>query len=100
MAIYNGDYGTTFEVTLTDGCSAIDVSAATTITFRYKKPDNSTEDKTGSLVNTGTDGKVKYVTVSGDIDAAGSWQLQVIVTDGATYSYRSSILNFEVLAPL
>lgn len=75
-----GDIGTSIIVTIKDDGSAVDVSSATPITFTFCKPNGTNVTKTGVLNTTGVDGKVKYVTVDGDIDLAGTWKYQVTVT--------------------
>jgi hypothetical protein len=59
--------------------AAIDVSAASTITFYLVKPDNTVATRTGTFYTDGTDGKVQYVTISGDLDQIGLWSVYVYV---------------------
>jgi hypothetical protein len=96
------DIGTVFEITVKkeDG-SAQDISAAATRQIIFKKPDGTLLTKTAALVTDGLDGKMKYKAISGDLDAAGSWELQgrVILAAG-TDEYRSDISGFEVHANL
>src|SRR5258706_9166331 len=72
--VHVGDVGTVFEATIKDQDGAIvDVSTAAVRQMRFKKPDGTLLTKTAVLVNTGTDGKVKYTAIAGDIDQAGEW---------------------------
>jgi hypothetical protein len=69
--VYVGDIGT--EIILD---AKEDISTATTVEIRYKKPDGTTGAWTGAVYDTT---KGRYVTVSGDLDQAGSWYLQLYV---------------------
>jgi hypothetical protein len=86
--IHVGDIGTVFTVTILDQDSAVvDISSATTKNMIFKKPDGTKVTKTGVFVSDGTDGKMKYTTVSGDIDAYGEWKLQGFIDLGSTEWY-------------
>ncbi len=94
-----GDIGTVFEITLMDGTTVVDVSTATTLEIIFVKPKGTRLTKTASFSATGTDGKIKYTAVSGDLDTQGVWQIQahIIMPTGA---WRSDIQTFEVCANL
>ena len=95
-SIYLNDWGTVFEVTLVDElAAAVDVSTATTQEIVFRKPDGTVETKTSTFTNTGTDGKIEYTTVAGDLDVAGRWTIQghVILPTG---DFRSAIGEFHV----
>jgi hypothetical protein len=94
--LHVGDYGTHFIATVKDPAGiVIDVSESTNITFTYKKHDKTTIEKTGTFNTDGKDGKVLYVTQAGDIDQAGTWNVQVtlLFPDGG---WSSSIASFTV----
>ena len=98
--IVNGDFGQVGELTLidVDTNAAADVSSYTTAqVFLLTDPDAVTTTKTAAFVNTGSDGKVDYTLVSGDIDQAGEWMVRARVTSG-TAQLTSEELRFEVLA--
>tara|TARA_R110000751_G_scaffold28193_1_gene73808 strand:- start:362 stop:670 length:309 start_codon:yes stop_codon:yes gene_type:complete len=92
--IHVNDIGTTFQLTFKDDGSVVNISSAT-ITIMLQGPDDTTLSKTGVLVNTGTDGKAKYVTVSGDLATPGTWKLQGKLVIGAT-AYYSDVHTFMV----
>tara|TARA_R110000796_G_scaffold140793_2_gene256990 strand:- start:5659 stop:5967 length:309 start_codon:yes stop_codon:yes gene_type:complete len=92
--IHVNDIGTTFQLTFKDDGSVVNISSAT-ITIMLQGPDDVTLSKTGVLVNTGADGKAKYVTVSGDLSSPGTWKLQGKLVIGAT-TYSSDIHTFMV----
>jgi hypothetical protein len=49
------------------------LTAGTTITFIFEKPDGTIVERVGTTLNTGADGKAKYVFVTGDLNQAGVW---------------------------
>ncbi len=99
--IHFGDIGTIFRATLTDSStgSAIDVSSASTKSIIFRKPNDTVETKTASFTTDGTDGKIEYATVSGDLDAIGTWSVQGLVS-GATFTNYTAVTTFEVVKNL
>lgn len=93
--IHNGDIGTIFEVTVYDGNSVVDVSGALTLQLIFGKPSGNTMTKNATLVTDGTDGKIQYITVNGDIDEDGYWTLQAYIRLAAG-NWRSNIADFRV----
>lgn len=93
--IHLNDVGTAFDVVVLDGDVPVDVSATTGIDYLFTKPDGTTVTKTGSKKTTGTDGRVTYVAVSGDLDQLGGWSIQVKVTLPAG-QWSSQIGKFKV----
>lgn len=97
MEIREQDIGVEILVTLKDeDGAAFDVSDAEAVLFRFRKPDGTEISRAGSLKTTGTDGKVRYVTASGDLDQLGSWRYQVRTEweDGAVLT--SEMSKFKV----
>lgn len=96
--IHVGDIGTQFIITVTDN-TAVDISTATTKQFIFKKPDGTKLTVSASFYSDGTDGKLTYTTVDGDIDIAGTWKLQtlVVISDGTFYS---DVTTFKVYSNL
>lgn len=91
--LHVGDYGTLIKVLVKDidsngNAAAEDISAATTKNIILKKPSGTKLTKTGSFTTDGSDGYIQYRTVSGDIDTAGDWELQVYLVEpsGAWYT--------------
>jgi hypothetical protein len=96
--IWVGDIGTVFEVTVTDQAAAVvDISGASTKTMNFVKPNGVVVSKTAVLVNTGTDGKMQYTVIAGDLDLAGQWAAQGRVVIGAG-AWRTTPLDFTVSA--
>lgn len=105
--IHVADIGTVFRATYLDDCdprTVADVSGATTQQFTFTKPDGSTIVRTTVYTpisqggtGDGTDGKVQYTTVSGDLDQAGRWKVQGYIVTGSG-EWRSVIIEFYVHA--
>lgn len=97
-----GDVGTVFLLTIKeqdpadpDALIVVDIAAATGMMLHFKKPDGAIISRTGTLYSSGADGKMKYVTVSGDIDQAGRWSVQAAAAIGQWIG-RSDIHQFVV----
>jgi hypothetical protein len=83
--------------TLVDGdAAAIDISTASTKELHLLKPDGTTAAKSGSFTTDGSDGKLYYQTVSGDIDQSGPWWFQMYVVLASGFVMRSSRALFTV----
>lgn len=95
--VHRQDIGTEFRVTLVvdDKGTPDDVSTATAIVFIFEPPGKVTFERAGSFVTDGTDGKVKYLLVSGDIGVGGLYRLQVKITTPAG-TWHSTIKDFFV----
>ena len=93
--VFKGDIGTQFVLTLTDDGAVVDISASTTKQFYFRKPDGSAKTVTAEFVTDGTDGQLKYTTVSGDIDQAGYWEIQARIEMGGG-DWASSRKEFRV----
>ena len=93
--IHVNDVGTLFTLTIKDGDSAVNISSATTKKIIIKKPSGTKLTYSTAFVSDGTDGKMKYNAVSGDLDEAGTYKLQsyVIISAGTFYT---DITSFKV----
>jgi len=100
-AIRVGSIGVTLKVQLLKANgSPLDVSGADSVTFRLKKPGDTVVTKTGTNVNDGSDGYVKWSSTSADdFDEEGLWKLQVRATKSGSYDYYSEHARFPV-API
>jgi hypothetical protein len=82
-----------YQVLDTDG-APLDISGATNTQLIFKNPSGVTITKTAAFVSDGTDGKLQYVTVEGDLVGYGAWQIQAHLTllgaDGRTEVERSA----------
>lgn len=79
--IHVGDVGTVFEITLMDGDVVVPLGDATVLQIVFTKARRQgTVTMVAVLTSNGDDGKLQYVTVAGDLSAAGKWKVQAIVT--------------------
>ena len=93
--IHVNDIGTRFLVTIKDDGVIVDISAASSVTMMFKKPDDEVVNKAGTLYTDGTDGQVYYDTLVGDLDEAGQYKLQAKVVLAAG-TYYTDIYSFQV----
>jgi|TARA_B100001564_G_C20560376_1_gene633460 uncharacterized protein YbcV (DUF1398 family) len=93
--IHVNDVGTKFLATIKDDGVVVDISSAISITMMFKKPDDEVVEKSGTLDSSGTDGKVYYTTIAGDLDEAGLYKLQAKVVL-STGTYYTDIYSFKV----
>lgn len=98
--IYLGDVGTSFEFTILDQeGNVVPLTGTGTFKLRFKRPRGERLEVPATLVTDGTDGRIRYVTVAGDIDEAGKWKVQSFVqtSQGA---WSSNVHEFFVLNTL
>lgn len=93
--IHAGDIGTLLVMTVKDAGVVVDLSTASAMTLYIKKPNGQVLEKTALLYTDGTDGKAKYTTVSGDIDTAGAYKLQMKIVFSSS-TFFSSYTNLQV----
>lgn len=97
--LHYNDIGTIILTTINDCVSgtstALDVSASTSVSLVLKSPSGISSTKTAIFNTDGSDGKVKYTTVDGDLNEVGTWRMQAIV-NFATSSFRSDVKTFKV----
>jgi len=93
--IHYGDIGVNFNITVMNGAAVLNVSNANSISIIFQKPDGSDLIKTATLVTDGTDGNIRYTSVSGDLDQIGTWQIQAKVNFGASV-FSTDIQKFKV----
>jgi hypothetical protein len=93
--IHLNDIGTQFLLTVKDGSSAVNISSATTKQIIIKKPSGTKVTANTAFSTDGTDGKMYYNAVDGDLDESGSYKLQgkVVISDGTFYT---DITSFKV----
>jgi hypothetical protein len=98
--IHVNDIGTSFIATVKNEDDEVeDISAASAMTFTFKKPSGDTLTVDADFYTDGTDGKMSYISESTDIDEEGNWSLQGVVTIG-TSVYHTSIYKFRVYGNL
>jgi hypothetical protein len=87
--------GTIFRLTVKEDNSAVDISTATTKQIIFQRPDGEKLTKTATFTNTGTNGKIEYATVSGDLSLPGEWAYQGYVVMPSWSGY-TSVKRFQV----
>ena len=83
------DLGVDLVIAITEDGAVVDISTATTLELVLKRPGGTEVTKTASFYTDGTDGKIKYQTLAGDIDAVGLWEMKAKVTFSPTKVYYS-----------
>lgn len=93
--IHVGDIGTVFEYTVKDAGVVVDISSATVKEITFKKPDGTKLVVTANFTSDGTDGKIRYAILTGQLNKAGIWDIQgkVVITAGTWYT---DISQFQV----
>src|SRR5688500_13593448 len=80
-SITAGDFGFEGRLRVVQDDIAVDISTYTTLQFILRHIKTGTEKTvTASFLTTGVDGWLKYTFVDGDIDAAGDWSVQAVVS--------------------
>ena len=93
--IHVGDIGTVFRITIKDGADIVDISNVDSKLVFFQKPDGTTLSRTATLYTDGLDGILQYVTQDGDLDQAGTWQIQAKIDFGTDVFY-TNIEKFKV----
>ena len=97
-SIHVGDIGAVFEVTVRDQDDAvINIAAATVLGMTLRKPNGTLLEKTAVLSTNGTDGKLRYTAIAGDLNLAGRWQLSASVTIGASTKFTTDPYDFSIV---
>ena len=96
-----GNVGVRFEATVKDeDGTVINVSGADGVAGRVKqfnisKPDGTTDTWTCGFTTDGTDGKIDYTTLAGDLDVADTWYAQPYLVTAAL-TLNTDVHSFEV----
>jgi len=98
MAIHVGDYGTVVNMTVTEDGAEVDISTATAKKFIFKNRSGRVEVD-ADFVTDGSDGELTYTFLEGDLDTAGTWQVQAKVTL-ATGEWFTEAQTFQVVQAL
>ncbi len=94
---HKGDIGLTIRLTIDDDGTVRNISGQSALLIYLTKPNNGNVlTKTGSLTSDGTDGKLEYVTVDGDLDTPGEWTAQGHVTESSSPIFWTTEATFIV----
>ena len=94
--IHKNDIGTLFKMTIVDQDGAVvDLSSDPSPELKFKHG-SQVQTKVATFTTNGTDGKIQYTTVSGDLNQKGNWTMQghVILTSG---EWHTTKVHFKVL---
>ena len=93
--IYVGDVGTVFDLNADPNSTGLDLTGYT-LKVEFLKPNGSSIERTAALKPASTS-IVRYTIVSGDLDTAGTWYVQIKATlGGNTWSGETD--SFTVYA--
>jgi hypothetical protein len=88
--------GVVVELTVQQKGTVVDISSASaTKQIIFKKPDASTITKNATFTTSGSDGKLQYITIAGDLDQVGDWQAQAYVIMSG-FTGKTSPITFTV----
>lgn len=91
--------GALIVVTVVDGNgAAINLSGSTTKKLIFRKPNKKIVEKDADYFTDGSDGKLKYTTVSGDLKPDGVWRVQAYIVKSGVIDGRTKVGLFEVRA--
>lgn len=105
--VREGQEGTVFRATIKDDAddSAVDVSNASTLEMKFRKPDGTIVTKTAQFstasdaAGDGTDGKVEFQDDAGEAtDATGYWRYWAYAVLPGGFDGDSTTLTYEVEA--
>lgn len=78
-----------------DSGSVVDVSAATTLMIKFRKPDQTAVQQTATFTTDGSDGYIEYTTDNTDLDQSRMWHIQGFVS-GVGLQNSTELGHFEV----
>ena len=94
--IHVNDVGTKFLITVKDSGVVVNVSGANVLQIDFRKPDDSIFSRSGTIYTDGSDGKIYYNTIAGDLNEAGNWKIQGKISPSGGGTYYTDIHTFKV----
>lgn len=73
---HKADTGSEIRLTVQDGGTAVDLTGATTLTIKLKKPSGTVVSKTATVVGDATAGVIRCYTAATDLDEVGLYEIQ------------------------
>lgn len=84
--VHVDDMGTWIATIKDQDGEIVDVSGASVKKLTFKKPDGTTSIETADFTTDGTDGKIQYTMLAGEVSVAGQWTWQgYVVLSGAEF---------------
>lgn len=94
--VFVNDIGTVFRATIKEDDVAVPIDSATiTKQFLFQPPSGISFIRPAVFTTDGTDGKMEYVTVDGDLSIGGDWKIQAYLVLSA-WTGHSEIVQFKV----
>lgn len=90
--------GVVIEVTVTEDDVVADLSTVTTKQLILRKPNGDELTKTALFTTNGSDGKLRYTTIAGDLDHIGTWKVQPYLVFPGGFDGRIDHGSFRVKA--
>ena len=94
--IHVNDVGTKFLITVKDSGVVVNVSGANVLQIDFRKPDDSIFSRSGTIYTDGSDGKIYYNTIAGDLNEAGNWKIHGKISPSGGGTYYTDIHTFKV----
>ena len=90
-----GDVKVRLILTIYEDDAILDISTSTAKSIIIRKPNGEILTVTATFLTDGSDGKIYYDTVSGDLDQSGMYKIQgsLLINSGI---YKSSVKMFRV----
>jgi hypothetical protein len=100
-SMHKNDIGTTIELTLKLGNVRVDLTTQTTMEIFFRNPAGVVTTETAVWSDDGSDGRMEYVSTTGDFDVVGTWAGQGhIVTTNPAGEWKTGWFQFSVLEVL
>jgi hypothetical protein len=94
--IQQGDIGTDFIGTVKEDGIVVSLVGASSKSIVFEKPDGTLLTKAANFVTDGSNGKIHYVSILGDIDQPGQWSMQGFVTLAMGWNGHTERVSFWV----
>lgn len=90
-----GDEGSILRVTVREDGVAVDISSATTKKINLLNPDGIKTPKTADFTTDGSDGKIEYIVIAGDLNRSGIWRIEAHI-ESPSGKWTTSPEDFQV----
>lgn len=95
-----GDVGFTFYVTITENGQPFNLALATSVSLKFQRTDLTTYTVVPTLIGGGTGGQCYYQSLTGQLNQAGQYKLQPIVTFAGGLVFYCDTITFVTLPSL
>lgn len=95
--LHVGDVGALIEGTIKDAAgNPEDISATSLRQFKLYTPIGTEMVKTATFSTDGTDGKLRYMTITDDLSVDGTWSIRAYLEFGGGWEGHTGRATFEV----